>query len=302
MPAYNHERFVGAAIDSVLGQTFSDIELIVIDDGSTDETGAIVRAYDDPRIRYFHQQNQDAFNALNRGLDLCRGELISIINSDDVYAPDRLQRLVQVQKEHAAACVFSDVEPIDDQGHSLSAEQHPWLQWHEANKNYYLETKDLYDGFLHGNYMVTTSNLFVTRQLVETVGKFKELRYLHDYDYIFRILTAAEDRTIYLADEKLLQYRIHTENTIGQAAVVGREQDRMIIRQYLLQKIPEVHHRYMNTALDRLIALEHELIQVHAQLDLLAQTQAANNSRITSRVRNKLRALLGRMTPDRGRS
>ena len=68
MPAYNHERFVGAAVDSVLGQTYDDLELIVIDDGSTDRTGEIVQAYADPRIRYFHQENQDAFNALNRGM------------------------------------------------------------------------------------------------------------------------------------------------------------------------------------------------------------------------------------------
>lgn len=302
MPAYNHERFVGAAIDSVLGQSFSDIELIVIDDGSTDSTGEIARSYDDPRIRYFHQQNQDAFNALNRGLSLCRGVFVSIINSDDVYLPGRLQRLLQVQEENSAACIFSDVEPIDDQGHSLSAEQHPWLYWHEANKNYYLKTKDLYDGFLHGNYMVTTSNLFMTRQLVQTVGKFKELRYLHDYDYIFRILTAAEERTIYLYDEKLLQYRIHSTNTLGQAAVVGREQDRKIIRQYLLQKVPDIYHRYMNTAIDRLITLEHELIEVHAQLDLLAQAQSAANSSITGRIRNKLHALLARILPAGGRS
>ena len=85
MPAYNHERFVGAAVESVLDQTYADLELIVIDDGSTDRTGEIVQSYADPRIRYIHQENQDAFNALNRGMSLSEGSYISIIHSDDVY-------------------------------------------------------------------------------------------------------------------------------------------------------------------------------------------------------------------------
>ena len=60
IPAYNHERFIGAAVDSVLRQSWSDLELIVIDDGSTDRTGEIVQSYDDPRISYLYQENQDA--------------------------------------------------------------------------------------------------------------------------------------------------------------------------------------------------------------------------------------------------
>ena len=113
MPAYNHERFVAAAVDSVLDQTYQDLELIVIDDGSTDATGEIVRAYSDPRIRYYHQQNQDAGNSLNRGMSLSDGYYISIINSDDVYAPDRLRRLVELQLQTSAECIGSDVTPGD---------------------------------------------------------------------------------------------------------------------------------------------------------------------------------------------
>ncbi|MFW2365002.1 MAG: glycosyltransferase family 2 protein, partial [Desulforhopalus sp.] len=70
IPAYNHEKFIGAAVDSVLGQTVSDLELIVVDDGSTDDTGEIVKGYDDSRLSYFHQENQDAYNTINRGMSL----------------------------------------------------------------------------------------------------------------------------------------------------------------------------------------------------------------------------------------
>ena len=91
IPAYNHENFIGPAIDSVLGQSFEDFELIVIDDGSTDNTGTIVQNYTDSRLTYFYQENQDAFNTINRGLSLARGRYVSILNSDDIYALDRLE-------------------------------------------------------------------------------------------------------------------------------------------------------------------------------------------------------------------
>ncbi len=270
MPAYNHERFVGEAVESVLGQSFDDLELVVVDDGSTDRTAEIVNSYTDPRVRYYHQQNQDAYNALNRGIGLAHGRFISIINSDDVYAPERLARLVAVHDGTAAECIFSDVTPITDTSEVIDDPQHGWNQWHRANREYYFRTWDLYDGFLHGNFMVTTSNLFLTTALARQVGDFAPLRYLHDYDYIFRVLLARQDRTVYLHDEKLLFYRIHGGNTLSEAAIIGREQDKSVIRRYLLAKCPEALHTYLNTGIDRLVALENELHEVKQQLHAAA--------------------------------
>lgn len=294
MPAFNHERYVAAAINSVLGQSYQDLELIIIDDGSTDRTGEIARGYDDPRVLYHHQQNQDAFNALNRGMGLSRGAFISIINSDDVYAPNRLERLLDTQKSTSAACIFTDVIPVDDAGNELTREQLPWRNWHERNREYFLRTKDLYDGFLHGNYMVTTSNLFLTRELAERVGGFCTLRYLHDYDYIFRILLAAESHTVYLYDEKLLYYRIHGANTLSEAAIVGREQDRTVIRRYLLERCPPETHTYINTAIDRLIALEHELVNVRARLSRTQQNANKPKPSLPFRIAHKLQSIFSR--------
>lgn len=294
MPAYNHERFVGAAVESVLDQTYTELELIVIDDGSTDRTGEIVQAYPDPRIRYIHQENQDAFNALNRGMSLSEGSYISIINSDDVYHVERLERLIDLQRETGARCIFTDVTPIDDEGVAFADPSHPWCIWHERNRQYYLKTGILYNGFLHGNTMVTTSNLFMTKTLQQNVGAFSAIRYLHDYDYIFRILLAAENDTLYLHDEKLLRYRIHGANTLSEAAITGREQDRQLIRKYLLARCPTETHANVNTAIDRLIALEQELIEVHAVLDGQTRQVAPEPPTVLVRARRKLGRLLGR--------
>ena len=94
IPAYNHERYVGAAIESVLEQTYSNFELIVVDDGSTDRTADIIKKYSDKRISYYYQENQDAYNTINRGISLARGQFIAILNSDDIYHKKRLETLL----------------------------------------------------------------------------------------------------------------------------------------------------------------------------------------------------------------
>lgn len=296
MPAYNHERFVAESITSVLAQTIADFEFVIVDDGSTDRTAEVIRGFQDPRIRYHYQRNQDAYNALNRGIDLATGEYISILNSDDVYAPNRLERLLECCKS-GVRFVFTDVEPIDDSGVSLLDSPHPWNEWHRANREFYLEESDLYRGFLHGNFMVTTSNIFMRRTLARKVGAFAPIRYLHDYDYVFRLLLEAESDTRYLHDERLLKYRIHSGNTLGEAAIVGREQDREIIRKYLLARLPEDVRDYASTGVQRLIALEHELIDVRRRLEQSRSRPPAASSppprslaqRIVGRLRRTLR-------------
>lgn len=267
MPAYNHERYVGAAIDSVLAQTCPDWELIVIDDGSTDRTGDVIRGYADPRIRAFSQENQDAFNALNRGLSLVRGQFVAILNSDDVYAPARLERLAAVFREvPEPAAAFTDVEPIDAAGAPIPRGAHYWHTWHARNRLHYAGTGDLYAGFLRGNLLVTTSNLFMTATAARQVGGFAPLRYLHDYDYIFRLMLAFPGGVRYLDKDVLLGYRIHGANTLKQGAVTAREQDRDLIARYLRLGVPESCRVRVETGAARLLELERELEAVRRAL------------------------------------
>ena len=232
IPAYNHERFIGAAIDSVLEQSVDDFELIIVDDGSTDRTGEIIKGYDDPRISYTWQENQDAFNTINRGMSMASGRYVSILNSDDVYTTNRFESLLAHQEKTQAACLFTDVIPISDDGEIFTDKDFGWNVWHQKNRDYYYRHGDVYNGFLHGNFMVTTSNLFMTKTAVDKVGQFSSLRYLHDYDYIFRMMLAHPDGVHYVGEEQLLYYRIHSGNTLSEAAITGREQDLQVIQKY----------------------------------------------------------------------
>ena len=278
MPAYNHEIYVGEAIESVLNQSFKDFELIVIDDGSTDNTAKVINSYHDDRLIYHYQSNQDAFNALNNAMAMTKGHFISIINSDDVYLENRLETLVNRQKVSNAHCLFSDLVLIDDKSDAIVDKDFWWIAWHLDNVAYYHQYQDLYAAFLHANIMVTTSNLFMSRQAYQTVGNFKPLRYLHDYDYIFRLLNAFPDEVEYVHDAQLVKYRLHGSNTLSEAAVVGREQDLEIIRENLFKKCPGELHDYLNIGIDRLITLEHELVQARSEFEAGKAEQAQRSS------------------------
>ncbi|MFT5259103.1 MAG: glycosyltransferase involved in cell wall biosynthesis [Saprospiraceae bacterium] len=281
MPAYNHEKFVSEAIDSVLNQTWENLELIIIDDGSTDSTPDIVKAYDDSRVQYFHQHNQDAYNALNAGLAKTKGEYVGIINSDDVFHPARIERLIDRMIEQQSAAIFSEVSPIDDDSAAITNPEFGWLQWHKNNRDFFLQQPDdVYRGFLKGNLMVTTSNLLMTAEAKNTVGKFAPYRYLHDYDYIFRLLNAFENRVHYAHDEALMNYRIHSGNTISQAAIIGREQDQEIIRNAVLRQVPSAQQERVNVGIDRLVQLEQELHGVRMQLKPAFANDAQNIANI----------------------
>ncbi|KAB2891967.1 MAG: glycosyltransferase [Desulfobulbaceae bacterium] len=291
IPAYNHERFVGAAVESVLSQTFSDLELIVIDDGSRDRTGEVVRGYADSRLSYYFQENQDAYNTINRGLGLARGEFIAILNSDDVYTPDRLERLLLCREQTGAECIFTDVIPISDEGEEFTDPDFGWNVWHRKNRTFYRQCGDLYTAFLKGNFMVTTSNLFMTARAVREVGTFCSLRYLHDYDYIFRLMLANPGKVHYLEQEKLLYYRIHSGNTLGEAAITGRLQDQQLIRKYMLEVIPAAQKGYVEAGADRLVELEQELNAVRGAL----QPAAAQGVRPAARqLLRSLKTWLGK--------
>ena len=92
IPVYNREKTVKKAIDSVLAQTWKDMEIIVIDDGSTDKSAEVIKSIKDARIKYIYQKNAGACAARNHGLDLATGDIIAFHDSDDVWHKDKLEK------------------------------------------------------------------------------------------------------------------------------------------------------------------------------------------------------------------
>lgn len=122
IPAYNQAGYLGAAIQSALGQSYGDVEVIVVDDGSTDNTREVVEQIDDPRLRYVYQENQGLSAARNSGIRHARGAYLSYLDSDDLFLPDKLTLLLAVMDEPSeVGLVAGQAIPIDEDGSQAGA-------------------------------------------------------------------------------------------------------------------------------------------------------------------------------------
>jgi glycosyltransferase involved in cell wall biosynthesis len=120
MPAYNAEKYIGESIGSVLQQTFSDFELLVIDDGSTDGTADLVHSFSDTRIRYVYQTHSGVAAALNAGLVLAKGKYIARFDADDICYPQRLEKQFRFLEDHPDHTVVgSDADYLLENGDHL---------------------------------------------------------------------------------------------------------------------------------------------------------------------------------------
>ncbi len=130
MPAYNCDRYLPEAIDSVLQQSYQAFEIIVIDDGSTDNTAAVLQRYQqqDDRIRTIHQPNQGVAIARNRGIELAQGEWIAFLDADDFFLPDKLAAQMAIAAAQPdLGIIHSGWNRVDSQGNHLMAVK-PWQQ------------------------------------------------------------------------------------------------------------------------------------------------------------------------------
>ena len=116
IPAYNQAKFLAVAIDSCLEQTYRDIEVIVVEDGSTDETRDVAARFGD-RISYIHQENTGLAGARNRGIGESKGEYLCFLDSDDFFHPQKIQRQVElIEADPQLGFVYCDIVTTDEAG------------------------------------------------------------------------------------------------------------------------------------------------------------------------------------------
>lgn len=228
VPAYNHERFVGEAIDSALAQTIADVEIVVVDDGSSDGTAevALGRAAADPRVRVVRQPNGGSHAAMNRGIAESRAPWVAILNSDDRHHPDRLATMLEACGERFDFAV-SDARIIDSEGRPIDDPGHWWIASNRSVRDY-ARAHGPIDGLMFGNYTVSTSNFLMRRAVFDAVGPFRPLRHVVDWEFALRAALHAPERFLYLQDRALFDYRIHGGNAILSGLARGAaEMDRM---------------------------------------------------------------------------
>jgi glycosyltransferase involved in cell wall biosynthesis len=216
IPSYNHARYLSSAIDSVLSQSYREIELIVIDDGSSDDSVNLLKQIKDDRYSFYCQENQGAHVAINRGLALASGEFLAILNSDDVFHPDRIQELMaEFRNDPEAELLSTWIEVIDASGQLLAIKEgwhnlEPWPIDHPELS--FEQTDDFGLNLLRGNFVASTSNVMMRRSLYDRVGGMRNLRFAHDWDFLLRAASCAKCKLI---PKPLVKYRVHETNTIS---------------------------------------------------------------------------------------
>ena len=190
--------FLAQAVQSVLAQTFSDFELILVDDGSPDETEALCRTFmKDPRVIFHKQKNQGPSAARNAGIRLAKANLICFLDDDDCYFPEKLEKQKALfDADPAIGLASCFIEQIDAQGNFLQMLEKP-LGAHP------------YEELFFGNF-IATSSVMIKREVFDDVGIFKDhfLR-SEDFDLWLRI---AKKWKMASCHEPLIRYRVHPQN------------------------------------------------------------------------------------------
>ena len=196
LPTFNGSAFIQKAISSCLDQTFPNFELIIVDDGSTDDTSAKIKAFKDDRIRVIHsEQNQGHIAALNTGFALSRGEFLTWTSDDNYYSQDALEVMVQeLNKNSDTDFVYTRYQVIDSNGNNMKLGR--------SENPDYLDVDNCVGGcFLY------------TRKVYEAIGNFNPDAFLaEDYEYWLRVRNKFQMKKM---DAVLYFYREHPKSLTG---------------------------------------------------------------------------------------
>jgi glycosyltransferase involved in cell wall biosynthesis len=225
IPSYNNAVFLPEAIESALSQSVPPLEVIVVDDGSTDNTRDIIEPYR-RSIRYFFQENKGLAGARNRGIEEARGNLVAFLDADDIWLPEKLERQHECMAQNPKLClIHSDL----------------WYWDLRSGQKYRRDCGrqefrgSCYERFFLRN-RVLPSTTVIRRECLRKVGAFDEvLRRCEDYDLWFRV---AKHYELGYVDEPLVLYRLH-QSSLTKNTLAMLESELFVVRKRL-QEDPEL--------------------------------------------------------------
>lgn len=241
IPTHNCRAYIADAIESVLAQTYSEYEIIVVDDGSTDNTSTVLAPYRD-RVRCLHQDKRGCSAARNVAIQEARGELIALLDADDIWFPAKLELQVQALKEHPeAGLVFSDFQDFDDSGVTCSSRLGTWRgarAWFERQRvgDSNIACGPMYEDLLQANW-IHASSAVVKADVLGVVGLFDEACFTgEDYELWLRV---AQRYPFLYVNRVLSGYRYHPESLCGATDSRAMRINRMVAQ--VLEKHLQKH-------------------------------------------------------------
>ena len=234
---YKHEAYVEECLESVYRQTFSDIELVVVDDHSPDGSHEIARRL--IKKKSFGKRfasctlvrnpiNLGAHCSWNRALSLAKGDLIFFLNSDDAFSKDRVQTFANLYDSDDLFFGFSAVEPIDERGTPITTHQFPTSLRYAIDRAR-IAGSPLSWMFLDSQVAASTGNFVVSREVLRRVGLLSDLKYCHDWEFALRAITVVEPRYV---ETDRYRYRLHSTNSFRGLSNVAESETRACMASY----------------------------------------------------------------------
>jgi len=211
IPAYNHEKYIIDCLKSVIKQTYSNIEIIVINDGSTDSTEKVIKEFinnNDIDINFISKKNEGICKTLNKGLNLAKGKYISFLASDDMFAPQMIEKEVEfMENNKSIGLVYTDAYFINFN----KITNKKYTDYKPIIKKCFkkgIQNKDIYEVLLTGDIIIALSTL-IKKECFKVLGPFRETLKFTEYDMWFRI---TKEYPVGFINEPLGYYRIHDMN------------------------------------------------------------------------------------------
>lgn len=214
IPTYNCQAYIAEAVQSAIAQT--TLEVIVVDDGSTDDTKSILQSFDSSRLRYVHQPNQGVSAARNLGIELAQGDLVAFLDADDYFLPDAIaQQQSLFEADPTLSLVQSGWQRVSESGEFISAVK-PWESASDLTIETFLKFKS-----------VLPSALMVRRDQLMHIGGFdRELQAAEDVDLVSRLLLEGCKAT--WLDKVGVSYRQRSTSAMGNSLVQARDLSRFL--------------------------------------------------------------------------
>ena len=219
IPVYNGSDFMREAIDSALNQTYRNIEVIVVNDGSSDNSEEIAKSYGN-KIIYFYKENGGVASALNLGIKKMTGEYFSWLSCDDVYFPEKINEQINcIKYNRDVLVVYSNVEYIDENSNPISKTSHEKVHSIEKlNDGLYPVLKGLANG----------CSIMISKKCFDSIGMFDEtLQTSNDYDMWFRLFRISK---IQFIPKVLIKYRLHKNQGTKTSNVYIKESNELWIK------------------------------------------------------------------------
>lgn len=234
--SYNHERYIEQTIQSVLSQQVKNLEYIVIDDGSSDNSVKIIQKYD-KKLQLITQKNTGQVVTMNRGLTSTTGDIIGFINSDDILLPGALKKVVKFFEDNPKAMwVTGDYFIIND----INEEIHKYIPLYKK----ILRLFPTFNMLCFANFIPQPST-FWKREILDTVGLFNEkLLYTMDYDYWLRIINKYP---LYVINSQISGFRTHSLSKGGSQYVAQLDEEIITVKKYTKNNILLLLHTLHNS-------------------------------------------------------